>query len=259
MPVPELSHLSYSSLSTYQLCARSWRFKYVDKVRTPTTPALAFGTAWHGTVETVIRNNAARQGSDVEAIWRERWGLAAETVQAWDTETPMALESDGLRMLGSLEVIDLLSRIRPLVWNDEPAIEVKVELRVPGVPLPVLGFIDCIGEDGIPIDFKTAERVWTADRAHGELQPLFYLAALNQLGYRNNPGYRFRHIVFPKTGRTRVQVLEHTHTPAEMFWLFGAVRDCWAGINGGIYPPNPSAWKCSERWCDFWARCRGKR
>ena len=75
----------------------------------------------------------------------------------------------------------------------------------------MVGYIDVITADGIPGDFKTSARTWTVDKALNETQPLFYLAALNQIGVRE-VNLRFRHYVFVKTKTPQFQVIEHSHT-----------------------------------------------
>ena len=258
----ELSHLSYSSLSVYQSCARSWKFKYQDKAPSPPTPALAFGSAWHNTIESVIRSMALRESADLEHIWHEEFGKAIETVptEKFDTgDTAESLRREGLALITSPDVIRAVGAIRPLMVDGQPVIEKKIELRVPGVPLPIVGYIDCLDENGVVIDFKTAERAWAPDRAGSEIQPLVYLAALAQEGFKLNPERRAVHIVFPKSGKVRVQQFEHTHTPAELFWLFGMIRECWRGIEAGVFVPNPGSWKCSPKYCDYFGMCRGKR
>ena len=135
-------------------------------------------------------------------------------------------------------------------------IERKVELRVPGVPVPVIGYIGVILEDGTPADFKTSARSWTQDQANNSLQTLFYLAALNQAGFEVN--WRFKHFVFVKTKTPQVQVLEHSHKPGELFFLFETIKRVWEGISKEYFPLNPTTWRCSEKYCDFYANCRGR-
>lgn len=257
-----IEHLSYSSLSTYQSCARSWRFKYLDQQPAPSTPALAFGSAWHATVEEIIRSTALHHSADIRGIWTENLAIATASVPADRYElgeSPESLADDGLRMLYDPEVIRSLSTLRPLMIDGAPVIERKVELRVPGVPVPIVGYIDCVLDDGCPVDFKTSERAWSNDRAFNEIQPLFYLAALLQEDVRPAANYRFTHVVFPKSGKARVQIFQHTHTPAQLFWLFGLIRDCWTGIDSGVFHPNPTSWLCSPKFCNYWTQCRGKR
>lgn len=259
--MPELDHLSYSSISKFLSCGRQFRFHYIDRQPEPTSPALAYGSAWHNTIEEVIRSMALHQSADIAEIWHTH--TAAEFAKVpesgWDDgDTPAELTAAGLKCLLHDDVITAIGRIRPLMIDGAPVIEKKIELRVPGVPIPIVGYIDVIGADRIPIDLKTSEKAWPVDRAAGELQTLFYLAACLQLGLPS-PGMAFRHIIFPKSGRVRVQIFEHSHTPAELFWLFSLIQECWKGINAGVFVPNPSSFLCSPRYCNFWDICRGRK
>ncbi len=257
----ELNHLSYSSVSTYQLCARSWEYKYVKKISTPASPSLVFGSAFHGVVEAVIKARVAGdQQIPVEAIWAEHWAKVQEEKIDWASELPEELSNLGLRMLTHKDTIALLQSIEPMLdETGAPMIEKRVELHVPGVPIPIIGYIDLIDSTGCPCDFKTAARMWTKEKAEAEEQPLFYHAALNQAGYTQNPGMFFRHFVFTKTKTPQTAVFTTQHTPAQLFWLFGAIREVWRGIEAGVFPPNPASWKCSDRWCEHFDRCRGRR
>lgn len=259
-----LEHLSYSSISTYMLCPRNWKFKYLDGIPTASSPALVFGSAFHATVEAIIKAKAAGETIDVAEKWAFQWAWETTKATDWGAELPEEYSNLGLRMLSHKDTVAMLAEISPMVDVDEagtvvPLIERRVELHVPGVPIPVIGYIDIICSDGIPADFKTAARVWAPGKAEGELQPLFYLAALNQAGYMQNPTMGFRHYVFVKTKTPQVQVLPSRHATCQLFWLFGAIREVWKGIEAGVFPPNPSSWKCSDRWCDYWGICRGRR
>jgi len=251
-----LDHLSYSSISSYLMCARAWRFHYVDKVAVPTSPALVFGSAFHTTVEEHVKTFLATERVPVVERWGRAWSttLEGKTVE-WGTDSPEKLYNDGVRMLTHPETVALLDGLRPL---DAPnAIERKVELHVPGVPIPVIGYIDMLEADGVPADFKTSSKSWSQDQAAGEMQPCFYLVALNQEGYTLNPGRRFRHYVFVKTKTPQVQVWETTRSWVELFWMFTLIREVWQAIDSGCFPPNPGTWKCSPRYCEYWGICRG--
>jgi len=136
-------------------------------------------------------------------------------------------------------------------------IERKVELRVPGVPIPVIGYIDIIADDGVPGDFKTSAKSWTNGKAADELQPLFYLAALNQAGTTVKDG-KFRHYVIVKTKTPKMDVFENTHNMKEIFFLFDLIGRVWDAIEKESFPLNPTSWKCSASYCDFWSSCRGR-
>ena len=254
-----LEYLSYSSINLYLTCGEAWKRKYILKEAQPSSPALVFGSAFHGTVEEFI------SGADVRYTpaelfpfkWRavlEREGSRVE----WGADTPEQHENEGVRILGVPEVYRMIEGITPLVDEQGPYIERKITLNVPGVPIPVIGYIDLMTSDGIPGDFKTSSTKWSQDKAEAEIQPLFYLAALHQAG-RTVPGLKFRHYVVTKTKKPDAQVIEHSHTWNEVFWLYELIRRAWQGIEREVFPTNPGAWLCSSKFCSAWSTCRGRR
>jgi len=251
-----LDHLSYSSISSYLMCPRAWRFHYIEQVPAPTSPALVFGSAFHATVEEHVKAALTTERPTLTEQWGRAWQttLEGKTIE-WGSDSPDKLFNDGVRMLTHPETVALLDGLRPLDAPD--AIERRVELHVPGVPIPIIGYIDLIEQDGVPCDFKTSSKSWSQGQAAGEMQPCFYLVALNQSGYTLNPGRGFRHYVFVKTQTPQVQVWETSRTVDELFWLFGLIRDVWQAIDAGCFPPNPGTWKCSPKWCEYWDICRG--
>ena len=249
-----IDHLSYSSISTYLLCPRSWRYHYLEKVETPVSPALVFGSAFHDALEGYVRDKE----TPLAHHWCGAWKAQTEGRDvSWDKE-PTDYEDLGTAMFSKPDTVQLIDAIQPLMAGDYPMIEERVELNIPGVPVPVIGYIDVIEADGIPADFKTSARSWSQSRADDELQPTFYLAALNQLGFEMNPDLKFRYYVFVKNlKKPVVQLWETRRTAGELFWLFGLVKEVWQGIERHIFPPNPTTWKCSPKWCEYWDRCRG--
>jgi hypothetical protein len=244
-----IEHLSYSSISSYLACGQAWKYHYLDKVPVPTAEALFFGSAFHSTVETFIGNNHEGEIlSDWDMLWKRQ--LEVDPKVVFET-TPEDLYNTGVKMLTAPEIQKGILSIKAAT------IERKVTLCVPGVPVPVIGYIDVITKDGVPGDFKTSARAWTMDKALGELQPVFYLAALNQAGEPVQGG-RFRHYVFVKTKEPKFQMLEHAHSTGEMFWLFKMIKSVWDSINAGVFPLNPTGWKCNPQYCDYWSMCRGK-
>jgi len=244
-----IEHLSYSSISLYLDCPEAWRRKYIANEPTKKTSALAFGSAFHGVIERMIKNAQY----DWESAWDEEFGKAFLDVTWEPGEAPEQYHHDGVRMLDHKAVFAAIQSIHPASPED---IEKKVELRVPGVPIPIIGYIDVILDDGTPADFKTSARQWTQDQASGSLQTLFYIAALNQAGFDVN--WRFKHFVFVKTKTPQVQIIEHSHTPGELFFLFETIKRVWEGINKEFFPLNPTSWRCKPGLCDFYANCRGR-
>ncbi len=254
-----LNHLSYSSINSYLTCPRSWKFKYVDQVPSKTTSSLAFGSAVHTAIEAVIRTRTLGAPVDILTEWSAAWNrqLEREPFVPDDGDTPESLHNDGVRLLTNERVSEAILGLRATIWNGEPVIEHRVELRVPGVPIPVIGYIDAIDENGTPMDFKTSSKSWSGDKASLEVQPLFYLAALNQAGIHHQ--YRFRHVILVKTKTPAVQVFGTQFLPGQLFWLMQMIVHVWRAIDGGHFPTNPTSWRCTPTWCEYWALCRGRQ
>lgn len=248
-----LDHLSYSSISSYLMCPRAWKFHYLDKVPAPTSPALLFGSAFHNALEGYIKD---RDSLPLTERWLQAWQEQTERDQEvnWGDDTPEALANLGVRMFGDSDVRDLVNSLTPL---SPEHVEQYIELQVPGVPIPIIGYIDMVEEDGVPCDFKTSSRSWYQSKADDELQAGFYLAALNQLGTPSS-GNLFRYYVFTKTKTPKAQIWETTRSNAELLWLFGLIREVWEAIQAEHFPPNPTTWKCSAKWCEYWSICRGR-
>lgn len=262
-----IEHLSYSSISLFLDCPAAWRMKYLDKLPTRSGPALVFGSAWHNTIETFLTQ---AEYKPLPELWQAAWISQMERDGAsvdWGFETPESHFNQGYTWATAPKIASdngdyagmetFLKTIKPQVREGKPSIERKIELRVPGVPIPVIGYIDITTDDGVPGDFKTSSKSWGADKATGSLQTLFYLAALNQLGEPVKDG-RFRHYVFIKNKTPKVQVIEHVHNMKEMFFLFRVIKNVWDAINLGAFPENPTTWRCSGDFCDFYSSCRGK-
>lgn len=248
-----IEHLSYSSIAAYLSCGEYWRRKYVAHEPTETTPELVFGTAVHQAVERHLAD-----GSPLLDHWTAAWQQATEGQPVvWGADTPEHHYNEGLRILGDVKVNAALAAIT--VAHDEhgPCIERQVSLRVPGVPVPIIGYVDFVTADGVPGDLKTSGRAWTTGKAQSELQTLFYLAAFNQAGLPT-PDWRFRHYVITKTKTPALTVFEHRHHPGELMFLFDLILRVWRCIEHEQFPLNPTGWRCEPRFCDFWAQCRGR-
>lgn len=258
-----IEYLSYSSINLYLTCAENWRRKYLLKQPQPSTPALIFGSSVHGTVEAALAGKIIDPGNvpPLTAIWPGVWSNKLEEEGArveWAADTPEQHYNEGIRILGTPEVQRMVDGIQPFVDEAGVFIERKVSLNVPGVPVPIIGYIDMMTADGVPGDFKTSATRWSQDKAEGEIQPLFYLAALHQAGHKV-PGNKFRHYVVTKAKKPEAQILEHSHTWAEVFWLYDLIRRVWDGISREVFTVNPGAWLCGPKYCGYWHECRGRR
>jgi PD-(D/E)XK nuclease superfamily len=264
-----LEHLSASSASTYGECARRWRELYGDGLPRVVTPPLVFGSAWDRTVERVLRGPERRGSVGLSrpallARWLEAWSECAGEAEAsgrmdWSGDLAADLENEGRLLCALPKTRDVLVDLRVRVERGELALQRRVSLSVPGVPVPVIGFVDVWLEDGTVVDVKTARRPWPATKPRTDLQPRVYLAALQQEGFPLS-GLRFRHLVWVRGGRPQLQVLDTEFSQGELFVALDALRETWRGIAAGVFPPNFGCWRCGPACEVFRAgRCLGRR
>jgi len=249
-----IKHLSCSSVGTYGMCPRKWKYRYIQKAESKVSVNLVFGSAFHDTIEDVVKSNGKKQLLDRwPYYWKKQQARQTSEIE-WNMATPEAMLAVGKRMFKSADAINLINSLRPLVVDGVPQIETKISFKIPDVPIPIIGFVDIITDDHIPGDFKTAQRKWPKDKAKKELQPLIYLAGLKKMG-RECPGNRFRHYVFIKSTGD-VQVFENQFSDEKIEWGLEVVRQTWYGIRASAYPASTGGWWCSEKWCEYWDQCQ---
>jgi len=261
-----LHHLSASSANTYGECARRWKELYRDGLPRVVSPPLVFGSAWDLTVGRALRSperGDVTVGSlleDWRAVWPECVGEAEATGRMdWGGDLPADLENEGRLLCALPKTAEVLRAMRVRTERGDPALQRRISLSVPGVPVPVIGFVDLWLEDGTVVDVKTARRPWAASKPRTDLQPRVYLAALQQEGFPLS-GLRFRHLVWVRGSRPQLQVLDTEFSQGELFVALDALRETWRGIAAGVFPPNFGCWRCGPA-CEVYraGRCLGRR
>lgn len=261
----DIDHLSYSAVSKYSNCGESYRRQYIAKEPHLSSPQLAFGSAFHTVSEGIIKGIS----KDPVAEWIAAWEEAQQKEAIlWDETTPEEQQDLGIAMFSSAEVLDMLRSLEPemieVEYEDEnhnitrtieAAVEQAISFNLPGIPLPIIGYIDVLCNDGVPLDLKTAARSWPADKAAKETQPMFYLHGLNVKGDTRHQG-RFRHVVITKSKNPKVSFYETTRDQKDIDYMLRKVSMAYAGITAGIFPMNDDSWFCGPKYCDFYQTCR---
>lgn len=237
-----VTHLSYSSVSLYLTCPRQWKYRYIDQIPTGPNEALLFGSAWHKAVEHYVGDG--RDVPSLRSTLAEQWWMAWEEALDGVGSLPdhvadkvVELAALGAVLASNSEILVVVDAIRPV------AVERRVTFMVPGVPVPVIGYIDAVLPDDTLVDFKTAGKPWAEDRIQKyERQPAFYLSATG--------GHKFRHVVFVKSWRPAVQVID-SEWPDPQGVAFPMVREAWDGIGRGDFRCKPE--RCE--WCDYKELC----
>lgn len=169
-------HLSYSRLSRWEQCPRSYALHYIEKQQAEPGLPLRFGKCIHAVLERLIK----------KVVDDERTGPLSEERatemyrDAWDAEqlTGMDIFAEGLailrRFIADSGIVD---------HRDVLAIE--KEFRLPVGPFEVLGFIDRVdwidAETVEVIDYKTNHQLFTRDEVDTSLQMSLYEVAVRRL------------------------------------------------------------------------------
>lgn len=246
--------LSYSSLDLYRTCPRKWWFtKATDEepVTGPNDPR-TFGKAFHAAVHELTIANVTEEVVDPLECWAKHWkkhtnGMGSE----WNRRT-------GEMILSDAEVLQFLEKIRPDQVDDKFMVEWRLDFSLPGVDVPFLGFVDVVA-NGVAADHKTSQSPWDSTRAAKSDQGLVYLAGLRAIGH-DGP-LTFRHNVFIKNFKqpVRVQHFEVDYDEDDLKYLEERIVETWEEMKDGNFNPNPRAWCCNKKQCEFWKQCEGGR
>lgn len=111
------------------------------------------------------------------------------------------------------------------------------------------------------IDWKSAGRPYTPwERQRWAVQPTFYTEAARQLGLLPAKS-EFRYVVFQKKWNKPVQVVpvyrdvRFTRHMVRSLWRIVDLHDA---LPDGPWPINDQHALCSDKWCPYWATCKGQ-
>ncbi len=170
------AHLSFSRLSRFESCPRSFAFQYVDKLPSDPGMPLRFGKVVHAALERLVR----------EVIEQEKTGpLDEERAVALFSESWAAEQLIGVHEFGEgVAIVRAFVRSQGIV-DHRDVLAVEKEFRLPAGPFTVLGFIDRvdrIDDETIEVvDYKTNRQLFTREEVDTSLQLSLYEIAVRRL------------------------------------------------------------------------------
>ena len=231
--------LSYSSISTYELCPLQYKFRYVDRKPERRTPALGFGESLHE----ALRLFHAQPVPVPPSLDQ----LLAYLDETWDPRVYRSEKEERAYRGHAREVLTAYHRDNASSFRVPVALEQRFQIDVDGVT--VSGVIDRMDRhpDGAYeiIDYKTSRRLPPRKYVESDLQlSIYYLAAWEVWGivperltlYFLLPGQ-------PMTVTRRAEDLAATRA------RIAAVAE---GIRAGSFGPRENR-LCD--WCDHQALC----
>ncbi len=255
-PAGTLDHLSASSVKLYLGCPLKFYFKKILGLPEPCSPAFHLGKAVHAGVEAFHRRRWRGERSDPGAVaeaYRKAFReLEADDPPEYKDETARRnnLETGERVLQAYLESGHVPEAERPV------GVEVRLEEDFPGLPAPLLGYVDLVRPGNVPVDFKTCA-------ATPDVELEAFQHALQLTGYQllieaatGEPVEGLELVFLVKTKTPKVIV--HRMAPADegakarFRAMASAMTD---GVRHGRFHPQPGmqcAWCAYRRECAAW-------
>ena len=248
------AYISPSRLNTWLKCPVAFKMRYIEGIRSRTTPSLFLGKAVHAGLECFYRHRHV--GVDLEA---------SDVVQRLDACWEALIAEDNMTFVGTDDESKLKDKAVELIRaylgqrGDEPApMAVETTLQESLIDpftgedlgIPLLGIVDLIvpGDDGaVVVDFKTAAKSGPPTEKVHEVQlsgySYLYRAATQQI----ESGLQIRSLV--KTKTPKIEYREYpARTDSQLRRFFQIVRAYLDDLDRGRFVHRPG-FGCMM--CDF--------
>ncbi len=253
------AYISPSRLNCWLTCPLKWRLRYVDGIRTPTTPSLFLGKCCHSLLEAYYRHR------QLNLVWVPG-DLPKRLMRAWEpmvVEEGMVFGSSGDEQRLQQQAVELVKAYLNAVPPDEPRpLAVETTMEAPLVDpatgedfgIPLLGVVDLVLDepDGPLIaDFKTSARSAEPLEVFHELQLTSYAYLFRHCAKQHEGGLEIRTLIktkVPKIVFHRYSARTHAHFAR----FFAVVREYLDALDAGRFNYRPS-FGCTM--CDFRDRC----
>lgn len=240
LPGGSFSNAQYGA---FKGCGHGYKLKYVDRVETPPEGRMLQGVAVHAGAEFAVK---ALLSTGAAPSVEEGVAVVEESLKENDGEKVGADKDLSIRLF-RLYHARILPTLRPLAVEEYFAVKLGT--------VTVRGFIDLVdAPQGLPVvvDLKTSAAKWSdADLA---TDPQFTLYA----AVRRTPFVRVDNLVNTKT--PAAHQLSSERDARSVAVLTEDYEETVDFIRRGVFPKAPiDSWKCSQKWCSYWASCRGRK
>jgi hypothetical protein len=228
----KIKHLSYSQLRLYQECPFKYYLKYIQGAgEAGTRIEFVLGTAFH---------------KGMQEMYKYR-----------DFEKGKVAFRDDVRHLGENREVDNLVTNMSLYHtmyfdnyiDDFIGSEVKFEMHIPGIEVPVIGYIDNLLKRGF-IDYKTTSS-FKAKEAYDIKQFATY-AMWFLTKFRAMPAISEAHVFNKlKAGEDAINIVSERITHDMVNMLMAEYVQMWRDIKAERWTPNLSAWSANDQYYDL--------
>ena len=257
------AYVSASRLNLWLRCPLAWKLRYIEGVKTPTTPSLFLGKVTHALLEHWYRHRQleiALDAGDVAKRLLESWGQAVD-------EEGMTFGSPGEEAALQKQVSDLVGAYLAQVPKDEPkplAVEAAVEAPLvdpvtgEDLGIPLVGVMDLVldGKEGALVaDFKTSSRSGEPLEISHEVQLSSYAYLFRHVSQQQEAGLEIRSLIKTKTPKVEYH-RNPARSEAHFRRLFAVVKAYLDDLDAGrfVFRPGLGCTMCDfrETHCRTW-------
>lgn len=230
-----LDHYSYSNIKTFLDCEIRWKYTYIDKLKAETPRPAIIGKIVHEALASYYLKTISLE----EAI-----SLAAKNQNIADISIIQA----GKTILQNQQLLKFLQNKKPLFL--EKQFEFYYKNR------KIIGFIDCILDDGTIIDYKVTNKFY---KEAYWLQPLIYLRACAENNLQKNDVFSF--VIIPNNPDLSIRTYSISLQKEDYIYMLNSIFDqVFQRMEEldklGDYQPPKSAKTC--QFCPFNSICPSK-
>jgi len=249
------SYLSVSQVRLFQSCPRAYEWRYVKDVISPPQARMAEGQAVHRSLEHAHRQYMkSRKMVPLDTMldtYNDAWNTLKTDVEVWDEDD----SEERILKRARAFLLQYHTKYLPLVTPI--VVEQRFWISLGKCHIPLNGYIDLIADDSADpdtrevIDYKVVSKSKSQADANNDMQLTVYSHAAGL------PKVRFDQFV--KTAAPAIKVLRSNRDRRDFLWVQDVFESVAGAISAGNFPPcDPGSWLCTEKWCGFWKRCRGK-
>lgn len=245
-------YLSPSQITSYLRCPRSYYYRYVEKLIIPPALALVEGSSNHKALETNNRHKIAK-GKDlpvkqVVEAFKDDFATRKKEIEDWEEDSERNVLARGEAMLSCY-----MTKLAPVILP--VSAEEMIMTEIGGVPIKmVIDLTENRKGVGLQVnDYKTVNKMKSQSQADQDLQ-------LGMYGIEKK-AKQVAFICLFKSQAARVERVASAMTQARAAIVEETIISVADAISRGAFPLCDSTivYTCSERFCGYWNRCKGKR
>ena len=239
------SYISPSRLNTWLKCPVAFKLRYIEGIRSPTTPSLFLGKVVHAGLECFYRHRQVGvelEPSEViqrlDACWEALMAEDNMTFASTNDENKLKQQAGGLIHAYLAQLGDEQVPVAVETTLQEPLID---PFTGEDLGIPLLGIVDLIvpGDDGaVVVDFKTAAKSGPPTEKVHEIQLSAYSYLYRATTKQIESGLQIRSLV--KTKTPKIEYREYpARTESQLRRFFQIVRAYLDDLDRGRFVHRP--------------------